>query len=62
LGNDEPCGKLIVCCPEGYHRRGNVQYICRKDNVLLLDDFDELVKTAIVKLEGLMKRNTCGRS
>lgn len=56
LGRYSQCGKLIVCCPEGYHRRGNVQYLCRKDNVLLLDDFDELVKTAIVTLEEIIKR------
>jgi hypothetical protein len=37
-------------------RNGNVQYLCEKDNVLLLDDFDELVKTAIVKVEEILKR------
>ncbi|KAF2650681.1 hypothetical protein K491DRAFT_697070 [Lophiostoma macrostomum CBS 122681] len=51
LGRFSRSGKLIVCCPEGYHRRGNVQYICKKDDVLLLEDFDELVQTAIAKLE-----------
>lgn len=57
LGRYSQSGRLIVCCPGGYHRRGNVQYICQKDNVPLLDDFDELVKTAIVKLEEIiMKR------
>ncbi|KAF2785741.1 hypothetical protein K505DRAFT_224039, partial [Melanomma pulvis-pyrius CBS 109.77] len=43
LGRYSQSRKIIVCCPEGYHRRGNVQYLCEKDNVLLLDDFDELV-------------------
>ena len=56
LGRYSQSGKVIVCCPEGYHRRGNVQYLCEKDNVLLLDDFDELVKTAIVKVEEILKR------
>lgn len=60
LGRYSQSGKLIVCCPEGYHRRGNVQYMCRKDNVLLLDDFDELVKTTIVKLEEIVKRKSHG--
>lgn len=56
LGRYSQSGKIIVCCPKGYHRRGNVQYLCKKDNVLLLDDFDELVKTAIVKVEKILKR------
>ncbi|KAF2259106.1 hypothetical protein CC78DRAFT_592910 [Lojkania enalia] len=28
LGRYSQSGKIIVCCPEGYHRRGNVQYLC----------------------------------
>ncbi|KAF2174781.1 hypothetical protein K469DRAFT_704389, partial [Zopfia rhizophila CBS 207.26] len=56
LGRYSQSGKLIVCCPEGYHRRGNVQYLCRKDKVPLLEDFDELVKKATVKLEEIVKR------
>ena len=56
LGRYSQSGKIIVCCPEGYHRRGNVQYLCKKDNVLLLGDFDEFVKTAIVKVEEILKR------
>lgn len=56
LGRYSQSGKLIVCCPEGYHRRGNVQYLCKKDNVLLLDDFDELVETTIVKVEEILAR------
>jgi hypothetical protein len=56
LGRYSQSGKVIVCCPEGYHRRGNVQYLCEKDNVLLLDDFDELVETAIVNVEEISKR------
>jgi hypothetical protein len=54
LGRYSQSGRLIVCCPEEYHRRGNVRYICQKDNVPLLDDFDELVKAAIVRLEDIM--------
>ncbi|KAK7177649.1 hypothetical protein PSPO01_16301 [Paraphaeosphaeria sporulosa] len=56
LGRYSQSGKIIVCCPEGYHRRGNVQYLCGKDNVLLLDDFDELVNIVIAKVEEILKR------
>jgi hypothetical protein len=56
LGRYSQSGKVMVCCPEGYYRRGNVQFLCRKDKVLLLDDFDEFVKTTIVKVEEILKR------
>ena len=56
LGCYSQLGKFIVYCPEGYYWHGNVQYLCRKDNVLLLDDFNKLVKIAIAKLEEIIKR------
>ena len=30
LGLFARSGKLVVCCPEGYWRRGNVQVVCRR--------------------------------
>jgi hypothetical protein len=56
LGRYSQSGKVIVCCLEEHHRRGNVQFLCRKDAVLLLDDFDELVKTALTKVEEILER------
>ena len=35
--------RLVVCCPEGYWRRGNVQVVCRRYGVPLLDRLPELV-------------------
>jgi hypothetical protein len=35
-------GKLVVCCPEGFWRRGNVQIICEKYKVPLVDTEEEL--------------------
>lgn len=34
----------VVCCPPGYWRRGNVQIICKRHNILLVDTLDELVE------------------
>jgi hypothetical protein len=56
LGRYSQSRKLIVCCPEGYHRRGNIQYLCRKDDIQLLEDFDELVKMTIMELEEIVQR------
>lgn len=41
-------GKAIVLCPEGYCKRGNVQVVCRKYGVEMVDSVDEL-KEAIMK-------------
>jgi hypothetical protein len=36
-------GRLVVCCPAGYWRRGNVQVVCRRYRVPLLDSLPDLV-------------------
>lgn len=36
-------GKLIVCCPEGFWRKGNVDIVCRENNIQQVDTLDELV-------------------
>lgn len=41
-------GKAIVLCPDGYPKRGNVQVLCRKYGVEMVDNVDEL-KEAIMK-------------
>ncbi len=35
-------GKLIVCCPAGFWRRGNVQVVCAKFGVQLVETLEEL--------------------
>ena len=40
--------KALVVCPEGYWKRGNVQIVCRKFGVEMLDSVDGL-KDAIIR-------------
>ena len=40
--------KVIAVCPEGYWKRGNVQIVCQKYGVEMLDDIGEL-RGAVVK-------------
>jgi hypothetical protein len=35
-------GRLVVCCPEGYWRRGNVEVVCRRYGVLFVPTLAEL--------------------
>ncbi|KAF5008539.1 hypothetical protein FDECE_5195 [Fusarium decemcellulare] len=41
-------GKTIVVCPEGYWKRGNVQIVCKKFGVEMVDNVDGLTE-AIAK-------------
>lgn len=34
--------KTVVCCPEGFWRKGNVDYICKKYNIPQIDKIDDL--------------------
>ncbi len=35
-------GNLVVCCPEGFHRKGNVDFICEVFSIPTVDKFDDL--------------------
>lgn len=47
LGLHASGGKLVVCCPEGFWKRGNVQIVCRTYGIPLVETLEEL--KAIVK-------------
>jgi hypothetical protein len=36
--------KVIVCCPDGYFRKGNVDIVCKRYNIQLVDTYAKLVK------------------
>jgi hypothetical protein len=42
LGMYAGTGKAVVCCPEGFYKRGNVQMVCMRYGIELLDTLDEL--------------------
>jgi hypothetical protein len=44
LGLHAASGKVVVCCPDGYWRRGNVQIVCDKYDIPLFDDIDDLIE------------------
>lgn len=35
--------KLIVCCPEGYYRKGNVDIVCRRYGVKQVSNLSQLI-------------------
>jgi len=42
-------GKVIVCCPEGFWRKGNVDVVCKKYDVQQVNTLEELIQ--IIKLK-----------
>jgi hypothetical protein len=49
-GNPDEAGKLIVCCPEGYHRRGNVEVVCERAGIPFMNTFADLVVEICIHL------------
>lgn len=54
------CGKfpdkMIVCCPDKFFRKGNVDIMCHRYGVTQIDSLDELVK-AVAKKSTKLKEN-----
>lgn len=42
--------KLMVCCPEGFWRKGNVDIMCAEYNIPQYDTIEDLVAAVIVKI------------
>jgi hypothetical protein len=34
---------VIVCCPPGFYRRGNVEIVCQRAGITMVDTFDEMI-------------------
>lgn len=46
LGLFAKSGKLIVSCPKGFHRKGNVDIVCDTYRVSTVDSLEELISRA----------------
>ena len=45
LGLFATSGKLVVCCPEGYFRKGNVDIVCRRYGIPQVETLGGLVES-----------------
>jgi hypothetical protein len=52
LGLFARSGKLVVCCPPGFWRRGNVEVVCARYGVPLVEELDDLVRAIRERLLG----------
>lgn len=37
-------GKMVVCCPDGFWRKGNVEVVCNYYSVLMYHNIDDMIK------------------
>lgn len=56
LGLYADSGKIVVCCPPGFWRRGNVQMVAAKYNIPLFDDLDAAARYIVWHNESRLKR------
>lgn len=50
LGLFARSGKLIVCCPDGFWRKGNVDIVCARYGVPQVPDLQALITAALVRM------------
>lgn len=43
LGGYAESGKVVVCCPDGFYRKGNVDIWCERKGVKVVDSLESLV-------------------
>jgi hypothetical protein len=51
LGLHASSGKIIVCCPDGYWRKGNVQVVCKRYNIPLYETLEDFINSIHSYLE-----------
>jgi len=52
LGLFARSGKVVVCCPDGFWRKGNVEVVCERYNVPLVGSLAELIAEVRRRLGG----------
>lgn len=45
-------GKAVVCCPVGFWKRGNVQMVCERFRIPLVEGLEEVEREVRRRLEG----------
>lgn len=53
LGLFARTGKMLICCPEGFWRKGNVYVVCKRFNVPVFETFSELIEGFKARVEGV---------
>jgi hypothetical protein len=52
--------KIVVCCPDGFWRKGNVRIVCERAKIPLIHNKEKLLESLDLALSSLMEPNTQG--
>lgn len=44
LGLYAQSGKIVVCCPDGFWRKGNVEAVCEKFDIPMLEKIEDVIE------------------
>ena len=58
LGLFARSGKMVVCCPEGFWRKGNVDILCEKYGVKQVDSLNDVIKH-VIQIAGERGMRSC---
>ncbi|KAI2633351.1 hypothetical protein GGS21DRAFT_130767 [Xylaria nigripes] len=59
LGLSARTGKVIVVCPEGYWKRGNVQIVCKRHGIEMVEDVLELKDAILARMTSTGRTGSC---
>lgn len=62
LGLHAAGGKMMVFCPEGFYRKGNVDIVCKRYHVPVYDDFEEFTAEMVRRMalpNTMRKKRSC---
>ncbi len=48
--------KTIVCAPKGFWRRGNIEVVCNRSHIKLVESIDSLIENVVEKIHVLNKK------
>jgi hypothetical protein len=54
--------KIIVCCPDGYWRKGNVDIVCRRYGVTQVATLEELIQRTLHEMHQLRVKESASLS
>jgi hypothetical protein len=50
LGAFMDSGKIIVCCPDGFYRKGNVEIVCQRNDIPFYHDLPSAIEKIVTFL------------
>lgn len=48
---------VVVCCPDGFWRKGNVDIICQRSNITQVENLDNLILKVKERIDAYNERN-----